>query len=80
MNRRDIFKVLPIAALVPTFAHSKEELEKKLDDTKAKYLILVNPAKFDLKLLTTNYEGLKIYAEIWPILDIDPSIQIFKLE
>ena len=86
MNRRDIIKSFPAVALIPTFAHSKEELEKKLDDIKAKYLILVNPIKFDLEVLALDENGLRnenlltVDAEVWPIQDLEPPIQIFKLE
>ena len=82
MNRRDIFKVLPIAALIPSTAKSVEELEKKLDNVKAKYLILVNPGRINIEDFNFPKDSISkdLDIEIWAAHLDKEAIQIFKLE
>ena len=54
MQRRDILKLVPLAALIPSVASSKEELEKKLDGVEGKYLILADPSVLDFGSLFTD--------------------------
>lgn len=81
-TRRDLLKILPIAALVPSFASSKEELSEKLATCEGKYLIIVDIDSIDLSNLVEifNSSCLGIYADIWPARNMDQPIMIFRFQ
>lgn len=79
-NRRELFKMLPIAALVPMVASSKEELERKLEGAKGQYLILVDPECINIDSLVYDGKNGFVDAEIWPARTGGKTpVQIFKL-
>ncbi len=78
IDRRTILKMLPITALVPTTAKSIDELEKKLNDVKGKYLILADP--YYITTGQVNDFSLSIDWELWFVPKLGSPIQIYKLE
>jgi len=82
MQRRDILKLVPLAALIPSVACSKKELEKKLDGIEGKYLILADPSVLDFESIFNTSSRLIPDVEVWPVKLVgtcEYPILIYKL-
>ena len=82
MQRRDILKLVPLAALIPSVACSKEELVKKIERIPGGYLVLADPTVIDFSSFERGFLSGLYKVEIWPaklVGTCEPPILIYKL-